>query len=714
MSVDENILAESSEDTLVGTLFADAYEIISVLGKGGMSVVYKARYVPLDQLVAVKVMHAHIAATPATLQRLKQEAKLCSTLSHPNIVRVLRLHISDDGYPFLVAELLEGRTIQQAIRQEGPFDETRFQHVFSQVLDALEYAHSRGIIHRDIKPSNLMLTRQGADGDVVEDVVKIVDFGISKMLSDSAAITQGITQSNSGNIFGSPPYMSPEQCTGGRSDSRSDLYAVACVMYEALTGKQAFNGDTALDTMFQQVHDLPPSFAHAAPDRVIPAHLESAVFAALQKDPGDRPQSVAELRATLLGQATPRQYGRLTRAGRKTLHMLAVVALAAAAGLLLIKLGNLPTPSSEPNSDITGSGTDKQQSTADKPLTFSESPLGCYNQGEDALHDRTRSPKENHAMALQFFQRANQLLAHDSKQKTNIRDILNIKQRLGSMLDSVGKHEEATPFLLQALAIGESISSPGQAAMICASLTTNYSSRKQPELAMKYALLCVKYNEEERRAFPGQTWPIRNCIDAYLCVASCYQNGLEYDKAETTLRKALELAEHQENTMTRLLVMRHMAAHCSAQNRNSETKDWMESYFELESTPGAEPELAEIPAQAHELYAISLQRLGDLPRASEEYETACRLASQTYPQHPDTMKGVLAPLLTGKAVNNYIRNDLAGGDRDLAASVALYKEVGNLDGANIAEATGQRARANALIRIANRGLSPTTGKSDGQ
>lgn len=197
-------------------------------------------------------------------------------------------------------------------------------------------------------------------------------------------------------------------------------------------------------------------------------------------------------------------------------------------------------------------------------------------------------------------------------------------------------------------------------------------------------------------------------------MAYCYQNGLEYDKAETTLRKALELADQQENTMTRLQVMRTMAAHCSMQNRNSETKTWMERYFKLESAPGAEPELAEIPAQAHELYAISLQRLGDLPRATKEYETACRLARQTYSQHPDTMKGVLAPLLTGKAVNSYIANDVAGGDRDAAASVALYKEIGNLDGAKIAEATSQRARANALIRLANHGLGPTTGKSDGQ
>lgn len=711
MSVDENILAESSEDTLVGTLFADAYEIVSVLGKGGMSVVYKARYVPLDQLVAVKVMHAHMAATPATLQRLKQEAKLCSTLAHPNIVRVLRLHISDDGYPFLVAELLEGRTIQQAIRRDGPFDETRFQHVFSQVLDALEYAHARGIIHRDIKPSNLMLTRQVApDGSESEDIVKIVDFGISKMLSDSAAITQGITQSNSGNIFGSPPYMSPEQCTGGRSDNRSDLYAVACVMYEALTGRQAFNGDTALDTMFQQVHDLPPSFALAAPGRVIPAHLESAVFAALRKDPGERPQSVGELRGTLLGKAPPRQRAGLTRAGRKGLRMLAVVALAAAAGLLLIKLGHLPTPSGEAGLDTTGSGTDKQQAAAIKPLTFSESPLGCYNQGEDALHDRTRSPQENHAIALRYFQRANQLLAHATKQTTNRRDVLNIKQRLGSMLEAVGKHDEATAYLLEALAIGNSISSPGQEAMICASLTTNYTSRKQPDKAMKYALLCVKYNEEQRREFPNQTWPIRNCIDAYLCLASCYQSGLEFDKAETTIRKTLELADEQENTMTRLLVMRTMAAHCSAQDRNLESKDWMEHYFKLESMPGTEAELAEIPAQAHELYAISLQRLGHLPQARKEYETACRLASQTYPQHPDTMKGVLAPMLTGKAVNSYIANDIDGGDRDIAASIALYKAIGNLDGAKIAETTVQQARANALIRVAKRGLSPKTGK----
>lgn len=701
MSVDENILAESLEDTLVGTLFADAYEIISVLGKGGMSVVYKARYVPMDQLVAVKVMHAHMAATQATLQRLKQEAKLCSTLDHPNIVRVMRLHISDDGFPFMVAELLEGRTIQTAIRQDGPFDEERFHHVFSQVLDALEYAHARGIIHRDIKPSNLMLIENS--GSDQKEIVKIVDFGISKMLCDSAAITQGITQSNSGNIFGSPPYMSPEQCTGGRSDNRSDLYAAACVMYEALTGQQAFCGDTALDTMFQQVHDRPPSFAQAAPGRVISPVLEAAVFAALRKDPAERPQSVCELRATLLGKRPTKRHTRIARLSRSGLRLVTVCTLAAAAGLALIKFGHIPA--------LDGSADDSGRSArldtaAGLPLSFSENALGCYRQGESVAHYPSRSTFENQTVALPYFQRANLLLSREPTNKTAATHVFEIKHRLGCALEAVGRHQEALPYLQEALAVGRAIT-PDLAAIACASITTTYTNLHQPQEALEYALLCVQYNNERYRKSSFQKFALRDCVESYLCLASCYQVAGQSDQAEAALRKALQLSEHQDTTPCRLEALRAMANHCLNLNRNSEAKDWLEQYFKLEASPGVDIEESELPGKSHELYAIALQRLGDLPAAQREYELACQQVSRTYPLNPVQMKAVLAPILVGKAVNSYLGNDIEGGDRDLAAGCKLYREIGNAQAVPAAETAGSLQRTRALKRIAS---SHSTGK----
>lgn len=715
MSVHEN-LPDSRGDVLVGTLFADFYQIISVLGKGGMSVVYKANYVPLDQFVAVKVMHAHMAASPALLQRFKQEAKLCSALNHPNIVRVLRLQIADNGFPFLVAEFLEGRTIQTAIQQDGPFSEERFRHVFSQVLDALEYAHAKGIVHRDIKPSNVILIghtdNNGNDPKIPDkggEQVKIVDFGISKMLSDSAAISQGLSTTTSGNIFGTAAYMSPEQCTGGSCDARSDIYSVACVMYEALTGKPAFGGDTALDTMFRQVHDQAAPFAEAAPDHAISDHLEAAIFAALKKDPGERPQSIAELRATLTtGQIAASTHVRWRRAKRLTLGLLAVAALAAAVGALLtVHRPLLLVPgSADGASPITITGSDGGNLLPAQPFVpvFPRTAKGCLSHGDTAKMHTGRPASDNWKAALRYYHEANRLLSVDTTDRATPHEAFRIKQELGVTTDLLGHHQAATPYLQEALAIGEK-SSLDDAQAACAALSANYRCLHRLDDALKFAKLSVKYGQQAatERAEP---WRIANLVQSQLDVALCYRLLNQLDREENAIKAAIQTAHQHDLIRSELLSIRTLCQLCNNQNRNVETRTWLEKYFRLESeVPLADREECESPANAHELYAIALKRLGDLPGAQREYETACQLISETYPQKPITMKGLLAPMLARAAACSYLAGNIAAGDSQRQSSLALYQELGLKEGVSQVEAATKVERAQALQRIAASGSS---------
>ncbi len=279
--------------SLVGTVIADHYQLLEFIGEGGMSLVYKAEHLLLNRLVAIKLLKQPSTLTDLRLKRFIQEAKAISTLSHPNIINVLDFGLSADGTPYMVIDFIEGRSFTELIEKGRAPDVPRLIHILTQCCDALQHAHSKGVLHRDFKPSNVMLVEAKDD----PDFVKILDFGIAKLLPDSDRSTQKLTRT--GEVFGSPLYMSPEQCLGKELDLRSDIYGVGCVMYEALTGQPPLMGDTILDTMNMQIDDLPESFSSVCPDLHIPKALERIVLKALEKDPSLRQQSMDELKEEL-------------------------------------------------------------------------------------------------------------------------------------------------------------------------------------------------------------------------------------------------------------------------------------------------------------------------------------------------------------------------------------------------------------------------------
>ncbi|HEY9791584.1 MAG TPA: serine/threonine-protein kinase [Candidatus Obscuribacterales bacterium] len=285
-------LAPRKPDPLLNTVFADRYTILEVLGKGGMGVVYKARHDLMDRLVAIKMMLPQFVSDDVSLARFQREARAASKINHQNVISIHDFGITPDtGVAYLVMDYVEGETLAAAIKRDGQLGVGRAVKIFLQVCDALITAHQQGIIHRDLKPGNIMLVTQQ---DKQKDSVKVLDFGVAKLAAaENETDQQRLT--TTGEIFGSPVYMSPEQCSGATLDARSDIYALGCVIYETLTGKAPCIGKNALETISRHITMMPASFSEARPDLHIPESIEEIVFRALQKDPDKRQQSMQQL-----------------------------------------------------------------------------------------------------------------------------------------------------------------------------------------------------------------------------------------------------------------------------------------------------------------------------------------------------------------------------------------------------------------------------------
>lgn len=284
---DNGDLINTKQDKLIGEIFANRYKMLSVVGQGGMSTVYKAQHTYMDRVVAVKLLHSHLVSDPISVQRFQQEAKAAASLTHPNVITVYDFGVTEEGLAFLVMDYLEGPSLGDLLDRSGPVPADEALDIFRQVLKGLCHAHRKGVVHRDLKPRNLVLAVD-EDGTVQ---VKIVDFGIAKVIPQDGGESQHLTQT--GEVFGSPIYMSPEQCSGQPLDVRSDVYSLGCVMFEVLTGVPPFLGKNAVETMSMHVNDDPPDFKQIAPNVVIPEELQEVVFGCLKKDQKKRFQSAA-------------------------------------------------------------------------------------------------------------------------------------------------------------------------------------------------------------------------------------------------------------------------------------------------------------------------------------------------------------------------------------------------------------------------------------
>lgn len=278
---------------------AHRYVIQSKIGRGGMGTVYKAFDSLLKRECAIKVLSSSDMTKQANLKRFEQEVRAASGLSHPNLVSVYDCGIVEStAAPYLVMEYVCGSGLDQVIDREGPLTPERTIDILIQVCNALEHAHKKGIVHRDIKPSNIIITHDPH----FRDVVKVVDFGIAKIIAaDETDVDEDNRLTQSGEIFGSPLYMSPEQCAGALTlDARSDIYSLFCVMFEMLTGSPPFPGDNALQIFLKHVHETVPLAKLNLSDKALQSSLEIMMLVGLAKQPHERYKSAEELRLDLL------------------------------------------------------------------------------------------------------------------------------------------------------------------------------------------------------------------------------------------------------------------------------------------------------------------------------------------------------------------------------------------------------------------------------
>jgi len=282
-------MANHSKSLNNGTIIDGTYRVLDFLGEGGMGIVYKVEHAQMNRIFALKILKTS-QLSESTWQRFRNEAQAIARLDHRNVVKIYDMNQTENGRPFYTMDFLVGVSLSDYLKEHKVVTLGQALHIFRQVCSGLAYAHSRGIVHRDIKPGNIMLL---TDPKTQQFQVKIVDFGIAKLIDDEGHTIQGLTKP--GEVFGSPLYMSPEQCEGRRLDARSDMYSVGVALFKALTGKTPFRGRNAIETTMMHQSAVPPLLNSVSAELQFPPKLEKIIDKMLAKSPDQRFQSLAEV-----------------------------------------------------------------------------------------------------------------------------------------------------------------------------------------------------------------------------------------------------------------------------------------------------------------------------------------------------------------------------------------------------------------------------------
>jgi serine/threonine-protein kinase len=289
---------QSTSEFQPGMIIRNKYEILDQIGIGGMGVVYRGRHLTFNEMCAIKVVNEGVAGDTNFLQRFQTEAVVTRKLRHPNAVRVDDFDYTDDGRPFIVMELVEGKNIGEILLEQGPFAVPRALRIVTQAAQALGAAHNLGVVHRDIKPGNIILTVD-AQG---QEMAKVLDFGIAKLREAAGADGKSSGMTMTGMLVGTPLYMSPEQFMGkkgGEIDGRTDIYSLGVVLYQMVTGQAPFDGDTLYSLMLQHMEGNVKPPHERVPELHLPATLSDVILKAIDKSREQRFQTAEEFIAAM-------------------------------------------------------------------------------------------------------------------------------------------------------------------------------------------------------------------------------------------------------------------------------------------------------------------------------------------------------------------------------------------------------------------------------
>lgn len=414
-------LSNSSVPAMVIESIEDRWEIVSPLGVGGMSAVYKARHRVTGKISAIKVLLPEHKLRSQSLKRFEVEAKAISALDHAHIVHLSDCGTTADGHLFIVMDFADGMSLAELLTKEAKLAPERALKIFQQIADALAHAHRRGIIHRDLKPSNIMLVK----GQDFPDFVKVVDFGIAKVVHPDPETGESLSATVTGEVFGSPLYMSPEQYRGKQLDNRSDIYSLGCLMYETLTGNPPFIGENPLDTLYKHVTEEPAPFSFSGSNDADSKQLENIIFTCLAKDPTARYESMDALKADLdrvaqrqpvVGKSSNQKPGK--SATKRVLLWGSLSALFIASGLALMlgtvhptKAPSVPTPDEWNGKTLAQLNEEiEKYPTADAYFDRGEFYSYKKDQRPNAIADFTKAIELNPTYAEAYRERAGNLL----------------------------------------------------------------------------------------------------------------------------------------------------------------------------------------------------------------------------------------------------------------------------------------------------------------
>ena len=267
-----------TDDPLIGKVLSERYLIVRKIGEGGMGAVYQAQHALIEKKIALKILFQDLTRRPDLIARFLQEAKSASRIGHENVIDISDFGQSPEGLVFIAMEYLDGQDLGKMLKKTGAMDWTRARPILMQIAKGLRAAHSNGIIHRDMKPENIYLIQREGH----HDFVKVLDFGIAKIINADEMGGPALTQT--GMIFGTPEYMSPEQAQGSPPDHRVDIYAVGCIMYHMLTGQVPFTADNFMGILTKHLLEPPVPPRKRRPDLEIPPDVEAICLKAMEKD----------------------------------------------------------------------------------------------------------------------------------------------------------------------------------------------------------------------------------------------------------------------------------------------------------------------------------------------------------------------------------------------------------------------------------------------
>lgn len=288
-------MATSTDDPFVGRTVLDGkFRILKKIGAGGMGAVYLAEEPDMGREVAIKILHPSLKGRSDLVSRFRREARAMSQLKHPHTVRVFMYGELEDGSLYIVMEMLEGKNLNQTVRRGGPMELSRAIPIVTASCRALHEAHELGIVHRDLKPENIFVCQNSG----MTDFAKVLDFGLAKV-TEAQMRPGSMILTQEGMVFGTPEFMSPEQARGNTLDARSDIYSLACILYEALTGKLPFDAKTPMEFVSKHVTAAPIPLSQRVEGRTFPPELDAILAKALSKNPMERQQSALELAEAL-------------------------------------------------------------------------------------------------------------------------------------------------------------------------------------------------------------------------------------------------------------------------------------------------------------------------------------------------------------------------------------------------------------------------------